>query len=502
MAPPFLKSVYSHAVAVAIGASSTITILKYYGSKNADVDGHSASVHKLKNHVVEEEERNPLDGDGARRNVSRTQTSLTSISKLKSTQLPFIRSPITIFQPNPDLEIAYDARTKNPVYVLERLHLHGKPPSPAHHKNETQSQSDPIPKPNRANHTFHEPKSIPPHHRPRNGYYRNSGFDRGHMAAAANCNYNSSGSSRDVGAGMDLDAKMKDTFSLANVSPQHPVLNRVVWRSLEDMTRNLLKNVNADLDEVGGNRNRNRKGRQRNEESGLKKGRTRKEAFVITGPVWLPTNVAQSSSDDNDSSGQRTKLRDLYQYSHVGFGTPPQLIHVPTHFFKVIFTISSSGIEIGRRKNEDVRTNTMVKNVVEEVQDFAAFVVPNHSFEGVDSVNLQDFIVRLTDLEAVTGITFFPEKQGRDEGSSLVEVFDLITEQVWMKDNVNINNFDEKRDPFQSAITSTSTSSPMLSKKRIAKIKKKIRDMEKDGSLPKHLCLRGSCDQNVRIWKK
>ena len=315
------------------------------------------------------------------------------------------------------------------------------------------------------------------------------------MAAAANCNYNSSGISRDVGAGMVLDAKMKDTFSLANVSPQHPVLNRVVWRSLEDLTRNLLKNVNSDLDEVGGNRKGNRKGRQRSDKSGLNKGHTRKEAFVITGPVWLPTNVVQSGSDDDDSGGQRNKSRDLYHYSHVGFGTPPQLIHVPTHFFKVIFTISSSEIEIGRRKAEDGQTTT-VKNVVEKVQDFAAFVVPNQSFEGVDSVNLQDFIVRLTDLEAVTGITFFPERQGREEGSSLLEIFDLITEQVWMEDNVNINNLDEKRDPFRSA------SSPMLSKKRIAKIKKKIRDMEKDGSLPKHLCLLGSCDKNVRIWRK
>ena len=60
--------------------------------------------------------------------------------------------------------------------------------------------------PKEENHSFHEPKSIPPHERPRNGFYRKPGFDRGHMAAAAN-------------SVNDLD--MNDAFSLMNVSPQH-----------------------------------------------------------------------------------------------------------------------------------------------------------------------------------------------------------------------------------------------------------------------------------------
>lgn len=53
--------------------------------------------------------------------------------------------------------------------------------------------------------------------------YTGSMHDRGHLAAAANHTYD--------------DADMESTFTLANVMPMHPNVNRGVWRKLEEQTR-------------------------------------------------------------------------------------------------------------------------------------------------------------------------------------------------------------------------------------------------------------------------
>ena len=78
--------------------------------------------------------------------------------------------PIYIFQPNDNLEIAFDARTRNPIYVLEHL-------SPQKRNNSTS-----LKRPS----NFYEEKSLPEEFRSRPHHYKNSGFDRGHLAAAAN----------------------------------------------------------------------------------------------------------------------------------------------------------------------------------------------------------------------------------------------------------------------------------------------------------------------------
>jgi endonuclease G len=53
--------------------------------------------------------------------------------------------------------------------------------------------------------------------------YTNSGYDRGHMAPAANFTY---------------DARvMSESFLLSNMMPQHPGNNRGIWKYLEEYTR-------------------------------------------------------------------------------------------------------------------------------------------------------------------------------------------------------------------------------------------------------------------------
>jgi endonuclease G len=60
---------------------------------------------------------------------------------------------------------------------------------------------------------------------PRDAEYRNSGFDRGHLAPAADMSYS--------------EKAMYDSFFLSNVSPQLPGFNRGIWKRLEERVRSI-----------------------------------------------------------------------------------------------------------------------------------------------------------------------------------------------------------------------------------------------------------------------
>ena len=80
--------------------------------------------------------------------------------------------------------------------------------------------------------------------------YKNSGYDRGHLAPAGD---------------MPTAQAMAQSFSLANMVPQAPEHNRGVWaKSVEMATRNYVSRADGDV-------------------------------YVITGPVYVPS-IAQSPS--------------------------------------------------------------------------------------------------------------------------------------------------------------------------------------------------------------
>ena len=56
--------------------------------------------------------------------------------------------------------------------------------------------------------------------------YKNSGYDRGHLAPAKSMSFN--------------DLTMSESFLMSNMSPQKPSFNRGVWKKLEEEVRGLL----------------------------------------------------------------------------------------------------------------------------------------------------------------------------------------------------------------------------------------------------------------------
>ncbi|XP_056275134.1 endonuclease G, mitochondrial [Pseudoliparis swirei] len=162
---------------------------------------------------------------------------------------------------------SYDPRTRTASWVIERLNpasLNG--PSDRKYCN------------------FKEDDSVHVFHRSTNADFRGSGFDRGHLAAAANHKWS--------------QKAMEDTFYLSNVAPQNPHLNRNTWNHLEQLSRSLTKRY--------------------------------LNVYVCTGPLYLPRQEADG------------KLYVRYQVlgqNHVA---------VPTHFFKVLILeqVDGRGVEL------------------------------------------------------------------------------------------------------------------------------------------------------------
>ncbi len=73
---------------------------------------------------------------------------------------------------------------------------------------------------------FHEEMRIPDKYRANVSDYSSSGYDRGHLAPNAN---------------MATKKEQYDSFSLANIAPQSPYLNRGTWKKLESSVRSLTK---------------------------------------------------------------------------------------------------------------------------------------------------------------------------------------------------------------------------------------------------------------------
>ena len=72
---------------------------------------------------------------------------------------------------------------------------------------------------------FYSQKSIPIKYRSKSSDYKNSGYDRGHIASDAS---------------FDYDKKvLSKVYTMANIIPQTPNINRIVWKKAEKYARYL-----------------------------------------------------------------------------------------------------------------------------------------------------------------------------------------------------------------------------------------------------------------------
>ncbi len=516
-----LRNALSHSISTLFGVSATLGALYTkgeYESNRRQKNDESNDSDKVSKQLLQSEQL-LLSRDGkptsqeVNNETDHTLMAMKPASSGNKATFPYIESPLSAFQPNPNLRIVFDTRTKNPMYVMERLSIlnfnnsKGKA-SPRyrrdHYRKNQENQEKERPINNRFN--FHETKSLSPHHRSRNNYYRNSGYDRGHLAPAANYNYNSN--------------HKLDTYTLTNISPQHPVFNRKIWSKVEEWVRQLVKKINDD------------------------DGNQCEEVYVITGPVWLPSKQLHYKSGKN----MKGSKRNVYEYSFHGIGSPPSLVHVPTHFFKLVFTMKKKvGSNNISSTDHDNGQNVVNSNLsLESVDQFAAFVIPN--YESTDDnadeeVKLSDFIVRIGDIEAVTGISFFPSSSLSsssyhhgttaltNNGSNdidiktkvaTLEVFDLLTELCWCLNDHHVAGAANIKSSLPDSTMNENTISIYYEdqhqnkKKKCQQIKRKILDIIQNYSLqhgtketimqnlPNHICTDqgGGCGQILIRQKK
>ena len=106
--------------------------------------------------------------------------------------------------------IAYEGRTRNPLWMYQQLTL----------KN-YEGNVD------RSDYEFREDPLIPKSIRSTNSDFRSSGFDRGHLCSAASSHFSKEA--------------MEESFYLSNISPQVPQFNRGYWKRVENQVHELLK---------------------------------------------------------------------------------------------------------------------------------------------------------------------------------------------------------------------------------------------------------------------
>lgn len=198
--------------------------------------------------------------------------------------------------------LAYDASRRNPQWVYEYLSA-----------DSIQGNA------NRSHANFREDDNIPTHLRATLIDYKGHGFDRGHMAPAAD--HRSS------------EKAMSDTFFMTNMCPQCPELNRGYWSKLEKHVRDLTQQYNS--------------------------------IRVVTGPLYLPYQ---------EPDGKR-----YVKYQVIG----PNNVAVPTHFFKVLSLEKKKGKSLNIAyilPNERIDPNVPIEKfqtTVQKVEQAAGIVFAN-----------------------------------------------------------------------------------------------------------------------------
>ncbi len=167
--------------------------------------------------------------------------------------------------------ILYSGTSKTPLLVIERVNARSLMSAA------TEQRTD----------IFFPDERLHARHRAHLDDYRSSGYDRGHMAAAAN----------------QPDAQsMMQSFSLANIVPQDPHTNRKgAWVKLEKDTRKYVRRAKADVFIFSGPLFPS------------------KPATIGPGRVWVPTKLFKLVYDAHDGRA----------WAHIIDNAPDARIHKP-----------------------------------------------------------------------------------------------------------------------------------------------------------------------------
>jgi endonuclease G len=197
-----------------------------------------------------------------------------------------------------------------------------------------------------------------------------SGYDRGHLASAANWRHD--------------EALLRSTFSLANVSPQiGEGFNRDYWARYVPAYLRVRVRVLALV--CGSMQKLLLEPSYASRLEGFSRHVLHQfdEVCICTGPVFAPTRL---------HNGEWVYINKTIGTLHIKWsdgaengdtGRFPHLVHVPTHFFKVIFAF---------------------RRAPEPILCVCAFLLPNKRIEKEQP--LLDTVVRMSDLEALTGLRF------------------------------------------------------------------------------------------------
>uniref|UniRef100_A0A6B2L8W6 R3H domain-containing protein n=1 Tax=Arcella intermedia TaxID=1963864 RepID=A0A6B2L8W6_9EUKA len=187
-----------------------------------------------------------------------------------------------------------------------------------------------------------EDPDVPPQFRATNADYKDSGYDRGHLAPASHHKHS--------------QEAMDQTFFLTNISPQVGTgFNRDYWARFEKFSRDLIDKWD--------------------------------DVYICTGPLWVP------------EKGEDGK----YYVKYEVIGEPPK-VSVPTHFFKVILATNQRNLEGSPKSDATHHIGAFIlpNQRINSSVPLESFSVPLETVEDLSGLTFFNLLPRYSDSPATT----------------------------------------------------------------------------------------------------